>query len=299
MAAKSKFTSTEWQLLRDGPEWVFAALAAADGNVALVTRMRESGAFKAVVKEYSTGNTFVKEVIADQGKPAKAIAGATLSDAEQSIASINDLLSKKLTITDANPYRRFLTAVANSVAGAAGEGALGLGTKVSKKEKDVLDRIQKALQPASAPAKPAPAPAKPAPKPAPRSATPTKPAAPAKPVSKPAAPAKPAARTPTPAKPTTPVAGHGTSAKQGSLRSQRPVTGGMSTPAAAPVPAVQYMAEHTVVSGETLSHISLKYYKSAVKPKYMVIYEANKAVIGDNPNMIKPGMVLKIPKLDS
>ena len=60
---------------------------------------------------------------------------------------------------------------------------------------------------------------------------------------------------------------------------------------------MEYMAEHTVASGETLSHISLKYYNSAAKPKYMVIYEANKAVIGDNPNRIIPGMVLKIPKI--
>ncbi len=57
------------------------------------------------------------------------------------------------------------------------------------------------------------------------------------------------------------------------------------------------IAEHTVEAGETLSHISLKYYNSAAKPKYMVIYHANQEVIGDNPNIIKPGMVLKIPKL--
>lgn len=60
---------------------------------------------------------------------------------------------------------------------------------------------------------------------------------------------------------------------------------------------VKIIAEHTVVADETLSHISLKYYGSAVKEKWMVIYEANKAVIGDNPNRIRPGQVLKIPEL--
>jgi nucleoid-associated protein YgaU len=59
----------------------------------------------------------------------------------------------------------------------------------------------------------------------------------------------------------------------------------------------KYMAEHTVAAGETLSHISLKYYGSAVKEKWMIIYEANKAVIGDNPNIIRSGQVLKIPEL--
>lgn len=57
------------------------------------------------------------------------------------------------------------------------------------------------------------------------------------------------------------------------------------------------IAEHTVAADETLSHISLKYYGSAVKEKWMVIYEANKAVIGDNPNKIRSGQVLKIPEL--
>lgn len=69
-----------------------------------------------------------------------------------------------------------------------------------------------------------------------------------------------------------------------------------SRPAAAP--AKKMMAEHTVAKGETLGAISLKYYNSAVKDKYMKIYDANKATIGDNPNRIKTGMVLNIPALD-
>jgi nucleoid-associated protein YgaU len=61
--------------------------------------------------------------------------------------------------------------------------------------------------------------------------------------------------------------------------------------------APKYIAEHTVAAGETLSHISLKYYGSAVKEKWMVIYEANKAIIGDDPGRIRRGQVLKIPEL--
>ena len=62
-------------------------------------------------------------------------------------------------------------------------------------------------------------------------------------------------------------------------------------------PEQKFVAEHTVTADDTLGAIALKYYGSAVKEKYMAIYEANKATIGDNPNMIKPGMVLKIPEL--
>jgi hypothetical protein len=42
------------------------------------------------------------------------------------------------------------------------------------------------------------------------------------------------------------------------------------------------IAKHTVQAGDTLSAIALKYYGSAVKDKYMHIYEANKAIIGDD-----------------
>jgi len=54
---------------------------------------------------------------------------------------------------------------------------------------------------------------------------------------------------------------------------------------------------HKLTSEETLSHLSLKYYGHATKPYWMVIYEANKDVVGDNPNLIHRGMMIEIPKL--
>lgn len=61
--------------------------------------------------------------------------------------------------------------------------------------------------------------------------------------------------------------------------------------------APKFIAEHTLKSDESLSHLALKYYKHATKPYWMLIYEANKAAIGDNPNKVKVGTVLKIPEL--
>ena len=40
-----------------------------------------------------------------------------------------------------------------------------------------------------------------------------------------------------------------------------------------------------------------EYTVAAAKKNWMAIYEANKDVIGDDPNLILPGQKLKIPKL--
>jgi nucleoid-associated protein YgaU len=66
--------------------------------------------------------------------------------------------------------------------------------------------------------------------------------------------------------------------------------------AAAKETASEFLAEHTVVSGDTLSGIAQKYYGS--QANWKAIYEANKDVIGDNPNLIRIGQVFKIPKQD-
>lgn len=50
---------------------------------------------------------------------------------------------------------------------------------------------------------------------------------------------------------------------------------------------------YTVVAGDTLSGISLKYYDDP--NQYMKIFQANKDLLSD-PDKIYPGQVLKIPK---
>lgn len=266
MAIKSRFAKEEWQMIADAPEWIFAALAAADGNVALTTKAKESKAFKKVVKNYSTTSNLVQDVVVDKTKTSREVKGATLSDAEQALEEINNLLESKLSRREADQYRKFLISVADSVAEAAGEGALGLGQKISKKEAKALDKIKAALKPLKA----AKVEAKPVAKPT------TKPKA--KPTQKPVT--RPAAQKP-----------------RQSLR-PRETSARPSIPSQRPAKKQEFIAEHTIAAGETLSHISLKYYGSAVKAKYMIIYEANKDVIGDNPNMISVGKVLRIPKLE-
>lgn len=52
---------------------------------------------------------------------------------------------------------------------------------------------------------------------------------------------------------------------------------------------------HTVVSGETLSHLALKYYGNAME--YDRIFQANRDILY-NPDKIYVGQVLRIPEKD-
>lgn len=58
-------------------------------------------------------------------------------------------------------------------------------------------------------------------------------------------------------------------------------------------PAPAASQTYTVVRGDCLWNIAKKFYGNG--SKYTVIYNANKGVIGGNPNLIYPGQVLTIP----
>ena len=61
--------------------------------------------------------------------------------------------------------------------------------------------------------------------------------------------------------------------------------------AASPAPA--QATTYTVVKGDCLWTIAKKFYGNGAK--YTVIYDANRAVVGGNPNRIYPGQVLTVP----
>jgi nucleoid-associated protein YgaU len=69
---------------------------------------------------------------------------------------------------------------------------------------------------------------------------------------------------------------------------------GANVPAAqAPAPAAGAGQSYKVAKGDNLSKIAKKHLGDA--DRWREIYEANKGVIGDDPDLIKPGQVLRIP----
>lgn len=58
-------------------------------------------------------------------------------------------------------------------------------------------------------------------------------------------------------------------------------------------PAPAAAQTYTVVKGDCLWNIAKKFYGNG--SKYSIIYNANRSVIGGNPNLIYPGQVLTIP----
>ena len=67
--------------------------------------------------------------------------------------------------------------------------------------------------------------------------------------------------------------------------------------AAAQAVQAKMLATHKITSKETLSHLALQYYGHATEPYWRLIYEANKDVIGPNPNKVRVGTLLEIPVL--
>lgn len=65
------------------------------------------------------------------------------------------------------------------------------------------------------------------------------------------------------------------------------------TRAAETSPAPAASQTYTVVRGDCLWNIAKRFYGNGAK--YTVIYDANRGVIGGNPNLIYPGQVLTIP----
>lgn len=304
--SKAKLSQSEWKLVKDAPYWVHAALAAAEGRSALLTRRRESKALDEAIGGYTSDNALVRDIIADQSDPAKDIGDANQSNAEQALSKIAAIVQEKLGGDDLGALSDFLLHVGQSVAGAAGEGVLGLGEKVSKKEAAALEGITAALRATDAHKKER--------RLAEQREQQTEWQAEQKAKEEAAAKAEAKAKEEAAVKArATEKAEARKQAQDKKAQDARKEVERMKREAqeareekqaakaaeatAANAEADKYIAEHEVVPGDNLSMISQKYY--GAQSHWGKIYEANKEVIGDNPSLIRPGQRLRIPKLDT
>ena len=86
---------------------------------------------------------------------------------------------------------------------------------------------------------------------------------------------------------------YGTKAVKVSITAGKPKAAPEPQRAATNSPAPAASQSYTVVKGDCLWNIAKKFYGNG--SKYTVIYNANKGVIGGNPNLIYPGQVFTIP----
>lgn len=318
--SKDKLTASEWEMVRNAPFWVNRAVSAADGNVAFFAKRREAKALEQAMKEYKTDNALLKEIVADDEDAAKEIEKASPAEAVEALSRIAGVVRTKLGDGDADALSAFLLNAGRSVALASRERGMGQGSNISDKEESVLRRIEKSMKSAgvSAQAKPAPKPAatsaKPAPKPAPAPAQRDDEAKKKEAQEKKLAEARERqerAREKTEAKKKDEARERLEEARKEAEERQREAQAAREAREKAEAEAAQlesvaqqapaapqftqFIAEHTVVPGDNLSFISQKYYGH--QGNFRIIYEANKDVIGDNMNLIRPGQVLKIPKL--
>lgn len=306
--SKDKFTATEWEMVKDAPYWVYAALAAADGKVSFFTRRRENKALDKVLREFKTTNPLIEAMIADESDPAKATEKATMADAEKALSRIAALVNQKLGADGLDAMNAFLLQVGNTVAAASKEGGLGTAKMVSEKEAAALKSIEKALMrtggQAQATAAPAPAPASTTHSTAGTTMGTAAPKRDDEAKEKLEKARREAEERQKKANEEREAKAKATAEREAKAKAEAEAKAKADAEAAQTLESAeakaapkytQFIAEHTVQPGDNLSFISQRYY--GTQANFRILYEANRDVIGDNMNLIKPGQVLKIPKL--
>jgi hypothetical protein len=162
MATKSDFTPEQWGKLVQAPLLAGFAVSAADpsGLIGTLQEGMASARALAAAKSDPSSDALIKAVVEDlltaEGRAAarervqSLIQGAELPQIKaRALAELGEAAKILDTVApaDAGPFKKWLNAVANSVAEAASEGGfLGFGgVKVSEAERATLGEISTAL----------------------------------------------------------------------------------------------------------------------------------------------------------
>ena len=162
MAAKTDFTETEWEALRDAPHLVALSVAIAGGS-GIVGSLKEAMAPAMALVEASKGeNALLRDICQpDQMKASQKSLRSRMkvtdidtlrnefrNAALQGSHTALDLLRRKGFNDDLAIYRNFLWDIGNRVAQAAKEGGfLGFGgERVSENERAILAELSGVLE---------------------------------------------------------------------------------------------------------------------------------------------------------
>lgn len=318
--SKSKLNATQWEIVRDAPYWVLAAMAVADGRQALIVNRKESKALDKALESYKSSSPMVRDVVANDTDADKAIKKADMPAIEFAFSRISQIVESQCGSDELDAFGDFLLDIGKQVSAAGGEGVMGIGENTSKAETAALEKIAKLLRVTDADKRArrqAKAQAERRERAAEAAAAKKareEAAAKAKQEREAAAKAraekarierekreavarakKERAEKAAAAKKATEERIAQAKARAERMEAKRKEMEAAKAAAQAAAETSKFIAEHTVVSGDNLSFISKKYYGSTAHWK--LIYEANKEVIGDNPNLIRVGQVFQIPRL--
>ena len=144
--SKAKLTTSEWEIVRDAPYWVFAGLAAADNKQAIITNRKESKALDDALENYKSSNALIQDVLANEEKASQEIKKASISEVEQALGKIAQIVETNLGDENLDAFNDFLLSIGAQVAESAGEKILGVGENVSERETAAMESMTKALR---------------------------------------------------------------------------------------------------------------------------------------------------------
>jgi hypothetical protein len=163
MATKAEFTAQEWEALRDVPQLVMLAVAAA-GSSGPIGSIKEAFAPLGAIIEAAKGNEALLRGLCDRaelkaaqesirnsikpGGDAKALRDQLQNASVEKAAAANAILKQKGSPEDLKAFRQLLMDIADRTANAAKEGSfLGFGgERVSEGERAVITRLSQALE---------------------------------------------------------------------------------------------------------------------------------------------------------
>lgn len=149
---KEKFTPEEWEMLVEAP--FIIGFAVSDADMDPDSAYKEFDAMVAACADgeaqYQT-NELIQEVLAKSGSISN-VDGTEESlygsrpEAVSYFSKVTALLEEKHPGDESLEFRTFLYEIGERVAKAYGEGFLGLGNKISKKEAEMLGKLKSALK---------------------------------------------------------------------------------------------------------------------------------------------------------